>query len=562
VSTTSADPRPPDQRWAEASADRKRYVDAIITSAASRKIVVAGPGTGKTYLFKQILQDKPKALTLTFVNSLIEQLALEMYGMSDVRTLHSFARGELKRVTGKDVAIFPKLPRVIAEDARILLGHSVNFEKMFYDRDDGNPGLAFYQQRKRYYGGWRGYSDVVFDLVKVYENDAASVPHYDQVVIDEFQDFNLLEVSLIDSLAGKSPILLAGDDDQALYDFKSASTCHIRSKHGDECPDYASFELPYCSRSTRVIVEAVNDVVSAATKRGLLRGRVNKTYKYFECSAKDEESQKSPKIFYRHAYDKQIPWEIEKRIKEVARAVRSEFSVLVISQTRRQSASIAAALATKGFNNIRHEISEGDVAPSLVDGLKRIMTDKTSNLGWRIAAANVLKEEDLVALVKATNEPNARPVMELISTDQRKRIKELVGVCRKIESGKSVRMEEVESILGACECSLQGILEGYVRETLRAADGTRSGEHGVRGIPIIATTVQSSKGLAADYVFITHCDDQYMVKDKDKSNLSDRDVCNFLVALTRARKRVYLISSRDGDPQFVQWIDSGRIDRV
>jgi superfamily I DNA/RNA helicase len=524
--------------------------------------VVAGPGTGKTYLFKQILQDKPKTLTLTFVNSLIEQLALEMYGMSDVRTLHSFARGELKRVADKDVAIFPKLTRVIAEDARILLGHSADFEKMFYDRDDENPELAFYQQRKSYYGGWRGYSDVVFDLVKVYESDPSSVPLYDQVVIDEFQDFNLLEVSLIDSLAEKSPILLVGDDDQALYDFKSASACHIRSKHSDECPDYASFELPYCSRSTRVIVEAVNDVVSAATKRGLLCGRVNKRYKYFECEAKDEESQKSPKIVYAHAYAKQIPWAIEKRIKEVAKAVRSEFSVLVISQTRTQSRAIATALETKGFNNIRSVISEGDAAPSLVDGLKLIMNDRTSNLGWRIAAGNVLEEEDLVALVKATNEPNARPVMELISTDQRKRITKLIGVCRKIESRKSVGMEEVESILGACECSLQEILEGYVCETLRAADGTRAGEPAVRGMPITATTVQSSKGLAADYVFITHCDDQYMVKDKDKSNVTDRDVCNFLVALTRARKRVYLISSRDGDPQFVQWIDSGRIDRV
>ena len=266
-----------DQEYARAFADRQSYVDAIIESPAPRKIVVAGPGTGKTHLFKQVLRGMPKTLTLTFVNSLVEQLALELYEMSDVRTLHSFARSELRMATGKPIVIFPKLPRVIDEDAKILLGHSAKFEKMFYDRDDENPGLVFYQGRKRYYGEWRGYSDVVFDLVRMYENDASRVPQYDQVVIDEFQDFNLLEVSLIDSLAERSPILLAGDDDQALYDFKSASACHIRSKHDDECLDWASFELPYCSRSTRVIVEAVNDVVGAATKRGvLLRGRVDK----------------------------------------------------------------------------------------------------------------------------------------------------------------------------------------------------------------------------------------------------------------------------------------------
>ena len=71
----------PDRRYAKASADRQSYVDAIMGSPALRKIVVAGPGTGKTYLFKQVLLNKPKTLTLTFVNSLIEQLALEMYGM-------------------------------------------------------------------------------------------------------------------------------------------------------------------------------------------------------------------------------------------------------------------------------------------------------------------------------------------------------------------------------------------------------------------------------------------------------------------------------------------------
>lgn len=561
VSANSVDPQSAAERYEAAFADRKRYVDDIVESPASRKIVVAGPGTGKTYLFKQVLRDKPRTLTLTFINSLIEQLALELYGMSEVRTLHGFARSELGRVTGSSVGIFPKLSRVIEEDATLLLGRNVKFEKMFCERDDANAELAFYQERKRYYGEWRGYSDVVFDLVKKYESDASCVPRYDQVVIDEFQDFNQLEVSLIDALADRNPILLAGDDDQALYDFKSASACHIRSKHGDGCPDYASFELPYCSRSTRVIVDAVNDVVRAATIRGLLRDRVAKSYKYFECESKDKESEFNPKIVYARVYSNQIPWAVEKTLKEVAGEVRSEFSVLVISQTRGQSDAIARALETKGFNNVRHALRVPDAAPSFAEGLRLIMEDKASNLGWRIAAGHVLEEKDLAALVRATSQ-RTQPVRELVPGDKRKWITRLVRASGKIEKGKPVETDEVEAVLGACSCSLEEILETRARETLLAADAQSHGDPGVRGIPITATTVQSSKGLAADYVFITHCDDQYMVKDKDKSNVADRDVCNFLVALTRARKRVYLISSQGGDPQFVQWIDAERIQRV
>ena len=191
------------------------------------------------------------------------------------------------------------------------------------------------------------------------------------------------------------------------------------------------------------------------------------------------------------------------------------------------------------------------------------MLEKTSNLGWRIAAGCLLGEQDLAALVKATNQPNAQLVMELVPADKRKQITELVRVCRSIEDGKSVSVEEVETVLGACDYSLLEVISSHVVNTLAAADGTRGGEPGVRGIPITATTVQSSKGLAADYVFITHCDDQYMVKDKDKSKISDRDVCNFLVALTRARRCVHLISSNHAkSSQFVQWIANARINRA
>ena len=58
------------------SEERNRYVNNILNTTSNKKVVVAGPGTGKTYLFKRILKGKKKALTLTFINSLIEDLSL------------------------------------------------------------------------------------------------------------------------------------------------------------------------------------------------------------------------------------------------------------------------------------------------------------------------------------------------------------------------------------------------------------------------------------------------------------------------------------------------------
>ena len=84
----------------------------------------------------------------------------------------------------------------------------------------------------------------------------------------------------------------------------------------------------------------------------------------------------------------------------------------------------------------------------------------------------------------------------------------------------------------------------------------------VRKIPIKITTIQGSKGLSGDYVFITYFDDQYFIKNKDKKKISDKDIRNFLVALTRAREKVFLISSQEREPTFLKWINEERIETI
>src|SRR5208337_3135846 len=83
-------------KYGIATRKRQEHTDAVNRSPSSKKIVVAGPGTGKTYLFKSILEGKKNPLTLTFVHSLVDDLSLDLFGLSEVKTLHGFARGILK----------------------------------------------------------------------------------------------------------------------------------------------------------------------------------------------------------------------------------------------------------------------------------------------------------------------------------------------------------------------------------------------------------------------------------------------------------------------------------
>ncbi|HYI29719.1 MAG TPA: UvrD-helicase domain-containing protein [Bradyrhizobium sp.] len=207
-------------RYEKARADRKQSVEAILHCKSDKRIVVAGPGTGKTHLFKEALKGKNAALTLSFVNSLVGDLSLELCGLSEVRTLHSFARSIMAKPVA-NVRVYSKLSKIITKDDEILKGQRIDFDPIFYDRDDQNEHLPFYKRRRIYYDHY-GFADIIYAAVLYLESRPDKIPAFDQVLVDEFQDFNQLEVSLIDLLASKSPILVAGDDDQSLYHFKNA----------------------------------------------------------------------------------------------------------------------------------------------------------------------------------------------------------------------------------------------------------------------------------------------------------------------------------------------------
>lgn len=541
--------------------NRDGFLDAILASKAKKKVVVAGPGTGKTFLFKKILNSvgSTNTLTLTFVNSLVEDLSLDLYKMTDVKTLHSYARGMLNKITKKDIKISPLLSSIIKEDALILIKENVDFDKIFFNLEDKKELISFYKKRHEYYG-YYGYSDVIYALIKCLEKYRDKIPSYEQILIDEFQDFNLLEVTLIDLLSSKSPILLAGDDDQALYDFKNASTKHIRERFCIENTEYESFTLPYCARCPRVIVDAANDIIRQAKNSSLLQDRIEKDYLYFECQNKDKVSDQYPSISYTNRFDSQIPWFIATKIDKMAEDTKGNFSVLVISPYKKQISAISESLKAKGYKNIECKIqTEKEI--TLYDGIKMLLEDKEDNLGWRIVCKHLLTDEEFGKLINETDKQPDKKVLELIDITHRKKGKQLRKIINKIKEQAEISDDELISFFDDVKIDSKKITKEYIIDDL-AKDNNKAGNPATRKIPIKATTIQSSKGLSADLVFITHFDDQYFIKNHENNSITDQDVCSFLVALSRAKKKVYLISSHEQKPTFFNWISNERIEYV
>lgn len=546
-----------EDKYAVAKEERSKHVEAILKSPSTKKVVVAGPGTGKTFLFKEILKGKKNTLTLTFVNSLVEDLSLELYGLSEVKTLHGFARSILSTVLKEEIKIHPHLSRYIREEAQIILGEDIDFNRIFHERDDTNKHLSFYEVRRKYYD-YYGYTDVIFAAVKCFENTNSTIPTYEQILVDEFQDFNSLEVSLIDSLAKNSPILLAGDDDQALYQFKQASAKHIRDRHGDGMPEYAPFNLPFCSRCPRVVVDVTHDLIVSAQKLGHLSGRIKKPYSYFTDHEKDKISEAYPTIWHSQYFEKQFPWFIEREIAETAIQIKDKFSVLIISPYQKKGKEIVDGLRKRGLANIEFTEKLDESSLTLLDGFNLLCENISDNLGWRIIAPFILTVDDFKSLI-TNSVSSGKQIYELLKPELVKDVKKITKALKEIMTGKDVPAEILPEVFKRFSIDTNHTAIEFLKEQVNSFE-QRKGNPAIRKIPIKVTTIQSSKGLAADVVFITHFDDRYLIKDA--ANISDQEICNLLVALTRAKKKVYLLSSVDQTPTFLKWIGNDKIRTV
>ena len=114
------------------SAERQAALDKIVQDAALLKLIVAGPGTGKTHTFKQLLSgDRKDNLVLTFINLLVKDLTAELGDLAVVETLHRYAVGVLHRQgtpgLSNNFKLYPHLSKMLEPEVEILLGRTDDF---------------------------------------------------------------------------------------------------------------------------------------------------------------------------------------------------------------------------------------------------------------------------------------------------------------------------------------------------------------------------------------------------------------------------------------------------
>jgi len=531
---------------ADLEAELREAIQRVLDSPSRRKLVVAGPGTGKTTLFKRLLEqaegEPTGRLVLTFINNLRNDLEGALGDLASVNTLHSYCMGQLHAKPGLRMGLtagfrcVPGLGDVIRQDWEFIRGSPApQFVRQMRSLEAGDT-VDFYLRRGNYYDAV-DFDDSVYRVWRGASGNVELLETYSLLLIDEYQDFNALEAGVIELLATKSPILVAGDDDQALYShLRDSSWDHIRSLRNGG--DFKVFELPFCMRCTRVIVDAVNDVLGQATRQAKLEGRIEKPYKHFP-PTKGTDSQNYPTIArvqtsvqrananYMARYAAMVAAQIPSD--EIREANEGSFPVLLVIVAKPYRTQIIEYLDKSGFDVDTKR--DSTTVLSREDGISILKEDIGSNVGWRVLLAF---ESDAFArdAIRSSQDGQAK-LLDLIPVEFRN------ATLQEVEAWEPLVLEEPEAAPGETKDA---------RVTIRV------------------TSFEGAKGLSAQHVVIAGLHDGELPRDPDQ--IQDIEICRFLVGLTRTRKRCYLVYTRRFADQmkrpsvFLGWIDNSRYERI
>jgi superfamily I DNA/RNA helicase len=290
---------------ADRTAFRNANAGAIAKHLAERMLIVAGPGTGKSSIFKQRilawLERTPDAqiLGLSFVRKLVADLASDIQNDTkltdaqkrhcDIFTLHKYARSIVEQNHGTDEWRFAPHFQIIGQSWKEVVWHDVlllsgqnntqqyswkAFEKQLHD-DEFQGSAAWQRLKKTYFTLCKFYNAAGFsDLILRAKTALVENPDLNQhqfFIVDEYQDFNVAEERLLKQITrAAEATLIVGDDDQVLYEkLKSGKASLIRAIYGD--PNVVNAMLAFCGRCDFHITRAASHFIKQASDPGSIK---------------------------------------------------------------------------------------------------------------------------------------------------------------------------------------------------------------------------------------------------------------------------------------------------
>lgn len=437
---------------------------------------------------------------------------------------------------------------------------------------------------------------------------------FDYVLVDEYQDTNHVQMSIVMQLCQeKQRVCAVGDDSQSIYSFRGANIDNILN-YQRQFQGTRLFKLEQNYRSTQTIVEAANSLIKHN------RNQIPKDV--FSENAKGE------KIQYKPAYsDKEEAAIVAKDVKRIRREDGCQYSdFAILYRTNAQSRSFEEEFRKQGipyriYGGLsfyqRKEIKDIIAYFRLVanpddeEAIKRIINYPARGIG----ATTVLKIADCahqnqvsfwevigaperygLAVTKGTMnklETFRLLISSFIERAQTTDVYELgdaiikeSGISQDIMSGKDAddlaRQENLEEFLSGMSAFVEErreegrfdelFLQDYLQDVALLTDAGSDGDKDEPRVSLM--TVHAAKGLEFPTVFVVGLEENIFPSPLSAASLRELEEERRLlyVAITRAEKHCILTNAKnrwrygkmefDNPSRFIDEIDGKLIDSL
>ena len=423
------------------------------------------------------------------------------------------------------------------------------------------------------------FDDLILRTVHLLEQHDDVRLHYagrfQHVLVDEFQDTNPLQFILIKALASEhGNIFAVGDDDQSIYSWRGASIANMLNFE-EFFPGTRLLRLEQNYRSTGLILRAANAVIAHNRQRKgknlWTSGAEGERLRIVSCVDAEEEAAslvtavqaELTRDLKRSDLTVLYRTNAQSRLLEDALR-RATIPYLIVGSVhfyeRREVRDLLAYLklvanprdlvsALRVINTPRRKL--GDVT---VGRLAELAAREDLTLGEAATRPGLLEEQlppaaarrvraffSMVAAWRAAEPETAVPsLLERIIAE----IDYLQHLAATDADSASDRGENVAELVNAAhafhEASGGGRLAQFLEQValISDQDALTDGEGAVR-----LMTIHTAKGLEFPVVFITGCEDDLLPHASSvwEDHLLEEERRLFYVALTRARRRVYLL---------------------
>lgn len=478
--------------------------------------------------------------------------------------------------------LFPK-PDVLLEMFSASQNLSMSLEEVIEKRYS-----TFYEKTEQIEELYRGYTRRKLEQNKMDFDDLLSLPlrlfkehpdlleyyqrRFTHILVDEYQDTNHTQNELLELLAGQTQgLMVVGDDAQSIYSWRGACFQNIL-EFTERHPDAATYTIETNYRSTQPILEVANESIAHNIKQFPKKLETfhkaqpvipkpvlvtcGNSYMQAERIASQVEELRMEGIplreiciLYRaHHHAMELQMELRKRdipfkitsgirffeqahIKDISSMLRLTYSPCDETAFKRLIRKLPG-VGPKTANRLWYAFAGSEWPESLGAGLDRVSP--------RVPAkARELWEQFSQSMKKVDPVTTALSVPEMIDSLLEDFARE--WMLAEYENGP-FRLDEVEQLKLYSE-QFEGLEDFLCEMALQTnADGEQDGTE-EESDRLGLSTIHQAKGLEYDVVFVMMlCEGMFPTfRSMEKSENLEEERRLFYVAVTRARKHLYLI---------------------